>query len=165
MTRRRSEEEQRAARIAAFEKAVQQGGATLERLPEAEATALWRRWRETFSQPVKAATGEWVHLGYHWHAFSYGYTHALSLDTARTAYRARWEGRPVTGGQALVLLPLEDETLAYRCRSDRPLELGRDDCNVCPPDFEWTMAFTHEDGWLGPYFSTREWVAHPPQRA
>ena len=30
--------------------------------------------------------------------------------------------------------------------------------------FAWTMAFTHEDGWLGPYFSTREWVAHPPGR-
>lgn len=160
MARRRSEEEQRAARIASFEEKVRPGVTHLERLSEEEATALWRRWRETFAQPVKAATGEWVHLGYHWHAFSYGFTHAMALDAAKAAYRARWEGRPVE----LVLLPLEDETLAYRCQADSPLELPREECNVCPPDFAWTMAFTHEDGWLGPYFSTREWVTHPPSR-
>lgn len=28
------------------------------------------------------------------------------------------------------------------------------DCLVFPPNFAWTMAFTHEDGWLGPFFAT-----------
>ncbi|MCX9158623.1 DUF4275 family protein [Niveibacterium sp. 24ML] len=27
------------------------------------------------------------------------------------------------------------------------------DYYVFPPNFAWTMAFTHEDGWLGPYFA------------
>jgi len=33
------------------------------------------------------------------------------------------------------------------------------DVYVTPPDFAWTMAFTHEqDAGLGPYFARREWV-------
>jgi hypothetical protein len=27
------------------------------------------------------------------------------------------------------------------------------DYYVFPPNLAWTMAFTHEDGWLGPYFA------------
>lgn len=34
-----------------------------------------------------------------------------------------------------------------------------DDIYVWPDGLEWTMAFTHEDNYLGPYFSRREWVA------
>jgi hypothetical protein len=27
------------------------------------------------------------------------------------------------------------------------------DCYIFPINMAWTMAFTHEDGWLGPYFA------------
>jgi hypothetical protein len=27
---------------------------------------------------------------------------------------------------------------------------------VFPPNMAWTMAFTHEDGWLGPYFACHQ---------
>ena len=27
------------------------------------------------------------------------------------------------------------------------------DCYIFPKNFAWSMAFTHEGGWLGPYFS------------
>ena len=44
------------------------------------------------------------------------------------------------------------------------LEQGADeaDAYVFPPDLAWTMVFTHEDGWLGPYFSRATWVDKPP---
>ena len=29
------------------------------------------------------------------------------------------------------------------------------DFYVLPPSFAWTMAFTHQEGWLGPYFARR----------
>jgi hypothetical protein len=32
------------------------------------------------------------------------------------------------------------------------------DIMIWPEGFDWTMAFTHEDGWFGPYFSRREWL-------
>ena len=41
------------------------------RLSTEEVVASRRRWRETFAQGVFAATGEWRHLGFDWHAFSY----------------------------------------------------------------------------------------------
>jgi hypothetical protein len=149
-----------------FEEQLSARGLAAQRLPEEAAGALWRRWRETFASPVKNATGEWVHAGYHWHAFSYGFVHALAGDAAREAYGALWTapgGR--TREHELLLLPCEDETLAWRCVTSQPPQLSGDECNVCPPDFSWSMSFTHEDGWLGPYFTTREWVLHPPPPA
>lgn len=55
------------------------------------------------------------------------------------------------------MLPFEEEDLAYKARGPKPLELGRKDALVVPSDFSWTMAFTHEDGWFGPYFSDAAW--------
>jgi hypothetical protein len=34
-----------------------------------------------------------------------------------------------------------------------PASSSWSDYYVFPPDFAWTMAFTHEAGWLGPYFA------------
>ena len=35
----------------------------------------------------------------------------------------------------------------------RPEAYNLIDYYVCPPTLAWTMVFTHEDGWLGPYFA------------
>jgi len=35
----------------------------------------------------------------------------------------------------------------------RPETCSLTDYYVFPPNLAWTMAFTHEDGWLGPYFA------------
>jgi hypothetical protein len=42
----------------------------------------------------------------------------------------------------------------------RPQACNLTDSYVCPPTRAWTMAFTHEDGWLGPYFAV-----HPDDEA
>ena len=38
----------------------------------------------------------------------------------------------------------------------RPTNCYLSDWYVFPENFAWTMAFTHEDGWLGPYFARHE---------
>lgn len=35
----------------------------------------------------------------------------------------------------------------------RPTKAMFSDCYIFPLNFAWTMVFTHEDGWLGPYFA------------
>jgi len=37
--------------------------------------------------------------------------------------------------------------------SERPADKLMWDYLVFPANFAWTLAFTHEDGWLGPYFA------------
>lgn len=140
-----------------IEDRLRERGLTAERLSRSEALEAWRQWRETFALAVKEATGRQVHRGYHWHAFSYGFTYAVARDEAHAAYRAVWN---TFGEQELLLLPQGDERLAYRCIAPEPLELTGSECLVCPPGFAWTMAFTHEDGLFGPYFTTEEWAGH-----
>ncbi len=35
----------------------------------------------------------------------------------------------------------------------KPQNYNYKDCYVFPVNMAWTMAFTHEEGWLGPYFA------------
>ena len=106
---------------------------------------------------MKRDRGVWHHGGYDWHVFSYDHTYALSGQEARQAYRAKAVTR-------LLVLPNEAEGLACRVKSKVPSPAldGEQDVYVVPPDFGWTMVYTHEDGWFGPYFCSAEWVDAPP---
>ena len=44
----------------------------------------------------------------------------------------------------------------YNRELQRPTNCYLSDWYVFPENFAWTMAFTHEDGWLGPYFARHE---------
>jgi hypothetical protein len=35
---------------------------------------------------------------------------------------------------------------------------GANDVYVSAPDLSWTMVFTHEDGWFGPYCGEASWI-------
>jgi hypothetical protein len=156
----------RSRRSASFEQSLESQCAEVERIEAAAAPELWKSWLELFAAPAKRATGEWTPGGYHWHTFSYGYTYALSGTNALAAYAGAWrELDPRKRGLRLLLLPSQDHSLAYRCVAPQPLVLDGSERIICPLDFSWTMAFTHEDGWLGPYFTRQEWVLHPPPPA
>lgn len=125
----------------------------------AEQTQTWQqRWREAFSRPVKAATGRWTHAGFDWHAFSYEYSPSVTGDEARNAYRA-------TSERSLVVVPNLDDggvgcVITFQ---EQPNLEGRvHDLYLFPESLSWTMVFTHEDGWCGPYFSRKDWVDNPP---
>jgi hypothetical protein len=130
-------------------------------LSSEEAIALWQRWREAFARPVREARGVWVFGAYHWHAFSYRDVPSVAREEAVAAYASAWNRRLKPKRlRDVFILPFEDEELAYRASSIQPPDLGNSDVLVVPIDFAWTMAFTHEDGWLGPYFSEAAWQ-HP----
>jgi hypothetical protein len=61
----------------------------------------------------------------------------------------------------LPIHPLGQRLSAYECRG--PLialgEFHDVELLVSPPDFSWSMIYTHEDhAWGGPYFIRREWL-------
>jgi hypothetical protein len=127
---------------------VERSSAQWSRLGEGEVAPARARWREVFARGVFEATGEWKHLGFDWHAFSYTHTPALEGEAALVEYRKVRAG---------VLLVLPDGPTApddgVRASFEAPPEFARRDALVFPPSYAWTMAFTHEAGWLGPYFA------------
>lgn len=137
---------------AKFTRLLESRGIAYELLPDKECWRFQQTWRETYSRAVYDATGKWTHLGFDWHAFSYGFTPALERDSARNEYRQ------VSVGTYLIL-PDKDEMPGLRCMNALP-DLSRKgvDAYVCAPDMSWTMVFTHEDDDCGPYFSTVEMV-------
>jgi hypothetical protein len=107
-----------------------------------------RRWLEAYCGNVKRATGEWIHLGYRWHAYSYSFERALVGDAARAAYQAR----AVTEFYAY----FESDDLLFTCVSGPSPDMDDfgDELYLFPPSLAWTMVFTHEQGiGLGPYFA------------
>lgn len=143
-------------------------GIAHERLGPDEARDVLRQWRQSFAVRVYEATGHWVHEGFDWHVFSYGFAHALQGPPAEHAYRQAWATMKPPGVRRHFLLAarsaFDGEQVIYRCSSVEPPMLGSRDELIVPLDFSWTMAFTHEQGWLGPFFTTPEWArTAPPQ--
>jgi hypothetical protein len=64
-----------------------------------------------------------------------------------------------------MICPQDERLPAFEIvrRSLPDFENSGQDIYVWPNGLDWTMAFTHEDGWLGPYFSRREWISIPPR--
>lgn len=81
---------------------------------------------------------------YLWHTFSYGNYPAITGAEADRLY--------ATHQSREVLVLSSDQRFALLTNS-LPTWCSRADYCVFPPDLAWTMAFTHEAGWLGPYFA------------
>ncbi|MBI1187183.1 MAG: DUF4275 family protein [Alphaproteobacteria bacterium] len=114
-------------------------------------------WRHVYAARLHAGTGKWTWRGFDWHVFSYRYAPALHGERAAIAYAA------LDAPPAFFVCPQNDDARSPAFRIEggtlpdlRPI---RWDILVWSEDFDWTMAFTHEDGFCGPYFSRREWVA------
>jgi hypothetical protein len=132
-------------------------------LDSGEEGALRKRWREIFAKPRFVTTGEWVREDFEWHNFSDGLTPALEGANAIEAYTA------LPAGAVWVLSDGYGwDRFAVRATFDRTplptLECPGADVLVVDVDFQWTMAFTHEDGWYGPYFATAAAAVEAAQR-
>ena len=111
--------------------------------------------REFTSDEVASLVREWVAVycrdersvnckDFMWHIFSGGRYPALEGDQAQSEYTRQ------TCCEFIVLSNDRDEAFIVDSRpEDRPFP----DFYVFPPNLAWTMAFTHEEGWLGPYFA------------
>jgi hypothetical protein len=112
-----------------------------------ETNTLRDAWRRIYARPLKKELGVWERGGFDWHVFSYKHTYALAGDEARDAYLA-------DRCKELIILPNNEQVPGCRVRASEPPRLDG--------EHDVYMAFTHEDGWLGPYFSRAIWVATPP---
>lgn len=124
-------------------------GGVLRRFAPDEARALAQQWVDTFSGTGAPATKRYL-----WHVFSGEACPSVSLKDAEAEY-ARHEAPSY-----IVLSNRRDAALETDVR---PLVCDTSDWLVFPPNMAWTMAFTHEDGWLGPYFAKHDDYAtlHP----
>lgn len=82
-----------------------------------------------------------------WHVFSADLFPSVEGEEAERAY-----GEYVL--PRYLVLPNDPSVMAFYA-SQRPQagEAWNGDCYVCPPNLAWTMAFTHEVGWIGPFFA------------
>ena len=122
-------------------------GNLVRRLSEEEAAQLVKLWISTFRGGYKGLKDE----QFLWHIFSGGEYPASEGDAALKQYSAQ------IGTEFIVLS--NDRKVAF-VTDQLPESVSLYDYYVFPPNFAWTMAFTHEAGWLGPYFAR-----HPNPRA
>ncbi len=81
---------------------------------------------------------------YLWHIFSSSRYHSVCKKEAKTEYDNHTSSE-------YVILSNNDE-LAILV-TEKPYNFNNQDFYVFPKNMAWTMAFTHEDDWLGPFFA------------
>ncbi len=79
-----------------------------------------------------------------WHIFSSGRHPSERGLAARASYEQQVAHEYVVLSNDRQIVFITDQ---------RPETCSLTDYYVFPPNLAWTMAFTHEDGWLGPYFA------------
>ncbi|MGV3659811.1 MAG: DUF4275 family protein [Prosthecobacter sp.] len=105
-----------------------------------EVSGLVQQWLDVFGRDRQGVNTK-DHM---WHIFSGGRYPSLEGEQARVEYLSQ------ICCEFVVLSNGRDAAFLTDTRpEDRPFS----DFYVFPPNLAWTMAFTHEEGWLGPYFA------------
>jgi hypothetical protein len=110
------------------------------RLNADEARQIAIEWLHAFGSNCSGIDSD----SFLWHVFSANGYPCLSGDAAREAYSKE------VSASYVVLSNTRNSALLT---TERPTSCSDFDWYVFPPNFAWTMAFTHEEGWLGPYFA------------
>jgi len=104
-------------------------------------------WLKTFASLVKKKHGAYVYLGYRWHAYSYRIQPCISGEEAIETYKH----------QPNSPFYVFNESLSYcaLCNAEEHPDLTslRRDVYVAHHKLKWTMAFTHEQPQIGPFFA------------
>ena len=115
-------------------------GKILYRLSESEVAANVERWMACFGK-----NSEGIHIDqFMWHVFSNRRFPSVSRAAALEQYPQH------EAHEYVVLSNDRDEAFTTDIR---PMECSLSDWLVFPANLAWTMAFTHEDESLGPYFA------------
>jgi len=122
-----------------YDSLVEPGPVTRE-LGKAAARRLAERWLDAYGEGRRGARTK----AYLWHVFSWERYPYLSGESAREQYKLQ------RASSYLILSNRRD--MGYET-SVLPQACHLCDFLVFPENMAWTMAFTHEDGWLGPYFA------------
>ncbi len=115
-------------------------GKILSIFDKAETRSIEEKWLKIFCKnKVGLSTKR-----YKWHIFcGEGYP-SLEGDDAQKQYESHFAEKYI------VMSNYKDNALLT---DKRPSNLNYDDVYVFPENYAWTMAFTHEEGWMGPYFA------------
>ena len=121
-------------------------GTVIRHFSKTDANRFTNEWRAVFGANKQGINTR----AFLWHVFSADCYPCMRGDAAIEEYTRQ------SGVEFVVLA--NDSTLAF-LTDMLPESSSLSDYYVFPPNLAWTMAFTHEDGYLGPYF------AHHPQYA
>jgi hypothetical protein len=115
-------------------------GAILRHCTEVEAAELTAAWLGAFGANRHGVNAK----AYLWHIFSGGRYPSAERDSALAQYRQQL---------AAEYMVLSNDGKTAFATDALPSRVSLSDYYVFPLNLAWTMAFTHEDGWLGPYFA------------
>ncbi len=115
-------------------------GTVLWVFDEAESRDIENKWMQVFCRKKQGFNTK----AFKWHIFSGEGYPSISGEEARSAYVNHAAARYIIMPNDKGLLVLTDEL---------PTDCSLSDYYVFPENMAWTMAFTHEEGWLGPYFA------------
>ena len=107
---------------------------------KSESAEIEKQWMKIFCKNKQGFNTK----AFKWHIFSGNGFPSIEADLARKEYKSKNETNYVVMGN--------DNELAI-LTSKKPVSCNLTDYYVFPVNMAWTMAFTHEEGWLGPYFA------------
>lgn len=143
---------------------LEENDVAFETLPNETSEKLIEQWLSTFSKNVTRKQKRDCRMDqYPWHLFSFNVVPSLLGEAALKKYASKKDEEfyviDLVGGDGI------------RCLSDLKPDFGpaRSEIYVFPEDLSWTMVFTHEYGWFGPYYCDRNMlreaqVAKTPSR-
>lgn len=110
---------------------------------EEETSHIEKEWIATFCKKKEGVNIR----SYKWHIFSSKKFPSLEGDQAKEEYQKH---------SAVEYIILPNDFGEAILTSQRPVSCDLQDYYVFPRNMAWTMAFTHEEGWMGPYFARHE---------
>jgi len=115
-------------------------GKILRRFTEQEAIQWAEKWISVYAQDTSGANIK----AYLWHTFSFDRYPSVCKHEAEESYKQQ---------VATEIVVLSNSRRSGLLTDALPDNLNYMDYCVFPTNLAWTMAFTHEDGWYGPYFA------------
>jgi len=115
-------------------------GRILRRLSEHEVAESVERWLDCFGVNRAGVNTD----AFMWHVFSFERFPSVQGVAAQEQYQLH------EAPEYIVVSNDRDEGFTTDVR---PTDCSLADWLVFPQNLAWTMAFTHEDGWLGPFFA------------
>ena len=141
--------------MADFDAIIRAAGGEAHLISPGRRRDLMPGWRRVYASRLHNATGRRVEGLYDWHIFSFN--HAPFQEGAQAL--AIYDRLAIS--PRIIICPHDDRLPALEIAGAHCLPDFRaygHDVMIWPEGLAWTMAFTHEDGWFGPYFCRREWV-------
>ncbi|VUD67629.1 hypothetical protein TDB9533_03899 [Thalassocella blandensis] len=115
-------------------------GHMLKYFTESESRIIEQKWMNIFCKDKQGVNTK----DYKWHIFSGGRYPSIEGKAAQEAYDTH---------RCATYMVMHNNEYSVRLTRSKPIDVNRQDVFVFPENMAWTMAFTHEGGWLGPYFA------------